>query len=298
MKTTYFSVPDPCGESWNEMKPTKQGAFCDKCSKEVVDLTPIEPTAIKETLQKKKNPCIRILQRQIDEMNFLEWFNGKSFKNQLKYVFLFTISVVFQQNTMAQESDSIYPPSPLIEPVEFGPENQLEVDDQTDSIENYALDSNGVVIPIDITEFPELSYKEIIIGIPPPYDPIVFPIDFDIAIVGGFKLEPLEESPNLVPTLIEIPETTISLNNNRYFFGIIADQIRFTSTVESAEKIQLKILDINGNVVFLDNLDFGLGEDTRYFDISKFKNGRYTIIISNGTSAVSNRITYSYNPLI
>lgn len=34
-----ISIPEPCHENWDKMTPTKQGRFCDVCSKCVVDFT-------------------------------------------------------------------------------------------------------------------------------------------------------------------------------------------------------------------------------------------------------------------
>jgi len=34
-----FSVPSPCGESWDGMKPQQNGRYCDSCKKIVVDFT-------------------------------------------------------------------------------------------------------------------------------------------------------------------------------------------------------------------------------------------------------------------
>ena len=35
----YFSIPEPCSENWNEMTSTEKGAFCQKCSNEVHDVS-------------------------------------------------------------------------------------------------------------------------------------------------------------------------------------------------------------------------------------------------------------------
>ena len=72
MKPNYFSMPDPCSEDWNKMTPTEQGAFCYKCQKEVINLSNTAPDKIKDLVAEKNNPCIRILQSQIDEMNLIE----------------------------------------------------------------------------------------------------------------------------------------------------------------------------------------------------------------------------------
>jgi hypothetical protein len=34
-----ISIPEPCHESWAQMMPTAQGAFCKACSREVIDFS-------------------------------------------------------------------------------------------------------------------------------------------------------------------------------------------------------------------------------------------------------------------
>lgn len=34
-----FEIPEPCGERWDAMRPTREGRFCDHCQHGVVDLS-------------------------------------------------------------------------------------------------------------------------------------------------------------------------------------------------------------------------------------------------------------------
>lgn len=34
-----LSIPTPCGERWENMTPTKKGAFYANCNKEVIDFS-------------------------------------------------------------------------------------------------------------------------------------------------------------------------------------------------------------------------------------------------------------------
>ena len=86
--TAFFSIPKPCSENWNDMDATTKGAFCSKCTKEVIDCTTIKTSEIKATISAQKEPCVRMFLDQIDEMNFLEWFKSLKLKIQLIRRFL------------------------------------------------------------------------------------------------------------------------------------------------------------------------------------------------------------------
>ncbi len=104
MNPEYFKIPEPCSADWNSMSTTEQGAFCDQCKKEVIDLFQTPAVEIKTEIASRNNPCVRILQSQIDEMNFMEWFSSKSLKKQLRVAFLFTFLFVFQLKGHTQDT--------------------------------------------------------------------------------------------------------------------------------------------------------------------------------------------------
>lgn len=53
-----FSIPEPCPESWNKMRPEEQGRFCDKCCKVVVDFTSKTTNEILDFLKTAGNKSI------------------------------------------------------------------------------------------------------------------------------------------------------------------------------------------------------------------------------------------------
>lgn len=62
-----IQIPKPCHADWYEMTPTKQGAFCGSCSKEVVDFTRMNDEEVKNYFLHKStgNTCGRFKTEQI-----------------------------------------------------------------------------------------------------------------------------------------------------------------------------------------------------------------------------------------
>lgn len=60
-----------CEEDWNEMSPTLQGKFCQKCQFEVTDFTQMSSIEIKTYLSKNLNNriCIRAHDAQFEQLN-------------------------------------------------------------------------------------------------------------------------------------------------------------------------------------------------------------------------------------
>lgn len=49
-----ISIPKPCHENWNDMSPEQQGAFCNVCSKVVVDFSVMSDDEVIAYLQNKQ----------------------------------------------------------------------------------------------------------------------------------------------------------------------------------------------------------------------------------------------------
>ncbi len=75
-----IQIPQPCHEKWDEMNPTKKGAFCLACQKEVVDFSTMSDEDIKQHFQKSAGKtCGRFRQDQIDRPLAFEPQKGFSF---------------------------------------------------------------------------------------------------------------------------------------------------------------------------------------------------------------------------
>lgn len=70
---TKITIPKPCHESWNQMTPNEQGAFCQKCCKTVVDFTSKSTEEIIAALasKKKEKVCGRFNNNQVSSPSIL-----------------------------------------------------------------------------------------------------------------------------------------------------------------------------------------------------------------------------------
>jgi hypothetical protein len=107
-----FKIAEPCHEDWSKMTSTEKGAFCQKCSLEVVDFTGKSPFEIKELLiqevANKQRTCGRITNYQLDQLNddFFQWKNDSE---RFRAIWVFSLIAVFGlglfscQNTLSKE---------------------------------------------------------------------------------------------------------------------------------------------------------------------------------------------------
>lgn len=63
-----ITIPEPCHEDWNKMKPNENGRFCMSCSKTVVDFTSMLPEEMQHFFIQNKNGkiCGRFRKSQLD----------------------------------------------------------------------------------------------------------------------------------------------------------------------------------------------------------------------------------------
>jgi hypothetical protein len=65
----FISIPTPCHEKWNEMSPSEQGAFCNVCSKTVVDFTSLSDEQVQNYFlkQREQRTCGRFRNDQLSD---------------------------------------------------------------------------------------------------------------------------------------------------------------------------------------------------------------------------------------
>ncbi|NOQ75653.1 MAG: hypothetical protein GQ574_26840 [Crocinitomix sp.] len=328
--TAFFSIPKPCSENWNEMDATTQGAFCSKCTKEVIDCTTIKTGEIKAALTTKADPCVRIFSDQIDEMNFLEWFKSLRLKIQLKYSFLFAFLIVFNNNTKAQ--DTINAPSVNLAPYpskndschqvySYDPivvEDPLVALDALDSLANsetegilidstlQTADSSAVLkVETNVAEQlgTSIEYEEMWIG-DIAYEP-EFIGDIGCTPTTGFVVfgnwiveEPLAPtSPflqnNSEPFELITNSNDLALNNSRFSFYIEGDSLRFMSYAVESERIRIKIAK-KGEITpfYFKPIQLGRGKNEIIFPLDDFDNGAYIVTVEGEQSSKAIELIY------
>lgn len=288
MQPTYFDIPQPCSENWNEMTPTQQGAFCSKCTKEVLDCTTLKPSEIKQTLAEVKSPCIRITTEKIDELNFLEWFNHLTLRKQLKYLFLFAFLFVFNLNGTAQQEDTT-----LIQPqhVEIDSADDLTTEQVLEeleaipiSIENgnttetrrYWIPNGELEISIGCIIYGDVWYIDPNHILPPAFDP-------------RNPYLPIKENKD-----IEISASNYLLvGDQRYTFFIEEDTLIFNSNADYDENISIKVIHkYNQNTVYFAPILIPQGQRQVRFPLTNFPNGFYQIIVEGEKEAKGIELMY------
>jgi len=61
-----ISIPTPCHENWQDMKPVDKGRCCASCQKNVVDFTGMADREVARILKADKNTCGRFLETQLN----------------------------------------------------------------------------------------------------------------------------------------------------------------------------------------------------------------------------------------
>ncbi len=114
-----ISIPKPCHEDWDKMKPAEQGRFCESCCKVVVDFTSKTTNEIIDFLLSagKETVCGRAYDEQLSVVPVRSQCNPKwkIFAAALYFVFgsfLFTSCSVFRHHRRTQATGGKF----LIEP--------------------------------------------------------------------------------------------------------------------------------------------------------------------------------------
>lgn len=265
-KPKYLHIPTPCSEDWNKMDATEQGAFCTKCTKEVLDLTEIKSSKIPQVIASKTNPCIRILGHQIDEMNWMEWFNSITLRKQISHVFLLAFIFVFHLNGHAQDQDT----SRIIKTVETIP------------LDSNATDSSIACAPILImekntdhqTDIIYVKEDEILMGIPP-----IDITESTLVMIGGYSLSAM-------------PATYASINKNSFNFFIEEDELVLRISGKQADKVELRVYNATHQLIMTDLLRIEKGYIELNYPLQNFETGTYTIELTSHQEKTIIHLTY------
>jgi hypothetical protein len=166
----FISIPTPCHEKWNEMYPVEQGAFCNVCSKIVIDFTNLSDEEVQNYFlnNRGKKNCGRFRNDQlIDADDPLPYLLADSIPFWKK--FLAIILIVFgnflsgcQNNTIGKITNQ-----------EEEPEVKIHV-------------TTGITL-VDIID-------EVEIGEPQIDAQCSTGVDTSMVIMGDIKIPPLQEA--------------------------------------------------------------------------------------------------------
>lgn len=98
-KQIQITIPEPCQEKWEEMTPTQQGAYCQVCSKNVVDFTTKTENEIYEIVTNAEDElCCRLtsfqLQQPIRKTEINNgWFNWRAIAASLAALVAFELTL-------------------------------------------------------------------------------------------------------------------------------------------------------------------------------------------------------------
>ncbi len=293
MNPFYLSIPKPCHEDWDKMNPTECGAFCNKCSKEVIDLTNFDIHDIQEKLISKSNPCVKIGNEQIRQHNFLQWFNHLSLRNQLKYVFLFSFTIIFEFGLLSNTE-----------------KHEIELDTIDITTTEELLNEYQDIIPEEeyiepfkfIWDFPilETAWMGNIITT----GTVIYPIIelWEDPFEGSyFQYNSLsEQNANSVFNPIFPKSNIIIINNSSYQFKIINDMIQLEIISNddldidlTASLIAVKNTPFNTNrKVFTESFKVDTGTKALSFPIENLVNGLYRINIKIEEKYYSTEMMY------
>ena len=282
-----IKIPNPCHENWEKMTPTQKGAFCKVCSKEVLDFTHSSQSKIKDSLLEEKDPCVRILQSQMDDMNFQEWFRSLNLRKKIKYVFLFSFIIAYQ-NLSAQ--DIVQPQIVLLDSTDTKHIDSSALADITNNV-NHSTD------PI-CTVSPSLDGLVSLSGMMDyPVGGAVSTIDI-ASIYGGMVISIPDANP--LDTYEIDFQDQIVIEDEIFSFTTEDDSLYFKSVLPAAALIFLSIeQDRLGkapyppyNEVFESPLQLEKGEHIIKIPISQYANGSYTIKIKSKKGEGIGRIIY------
>jgi hypothetical protein len=277
MKPQFLSIPQPCSEDWNQMSATEQGAYCAKCTKEVLDCSDLKPNEIRSKVNQVENPCIRIHQPQIDEVNFLEWFEHLSLRKQLKYAFLFAFVLVFGRstNTFAQNNTLIQPQFVEIDSADHLTKEERMADYEmveeekvarfkiSDYIQEPCIWEIETRYTIETGQTLGFAVTGNVITIPEAIKPPSF-------FPGRF-----EEEEEIVPTT-----PYLQLNGNNYTFSVINDQLIFHANGRQETTVLLTIRKKDADAkIYTDPIQIKKGQGTLEFSTNGMENGIYIITI-------------------
>lgn len=100
-------IDEPCSENFAAMPKTEQGAYCDRCSFEVIDFTTMTTEEIRQVLKERSNQklCGHIEKEQLIELN-LEFENWREQRLVVKQSLMIALILVFGMSLFSCSSQA------------------------------------------------------------------------------------------------------------------------------------------------------------------------------------------------
>lgn len=162
-----IGIETPCTENWNDMTPSAQGAFCQKCASNVHDFSGKSNDEIKETLRSLigQKVCGRITQEQEDSLN--KEFNAWQFSSRrsIQSAMLFSLIVVFGLTlfscTNEKEKQTIQHIQQSVSEIVATQINKIEIDEEVSSSEIISIVPQKVQLSIYDRQVCAIGYEKI-----------------------------------------------------------------------------------------------------------------------------------------
>lgn len=299
-----FSIPEPCSEIWNEMSPTAKGAFCQKCSHEVNDVSKFSNKEIRDLLRDNQGQriCVRMTTSQVSSLNndYQIWRTAQTKNMQRAMIFSLVVGfglTLFSCSSpeQANELDSIRNSALAIvenidradeyDEIEFGAIQAL-VDEEVKNTQTLI----NAVLPFDLYEpieefiMGEMEYEhKVIKGIEPE-------IRTEIMTLGmpAYDHRYLEIEERLLPIKVEDDGFP------KEFEAVAFPNPASTSTTlkidlpEETDMLSIKLVNMSGSI--LQNIEekpFRAGTHEIAVALQDYKAGTYlAVIVYNGKKEV------------
>ena len=292
----HLRITEPCKENWNEMDPTQKGAFCNKCTTEVIDFSTLTKEEIKQVFRNLSGQhfCSRFRKDQLIDLNaeFEHWNNSGS--RRFQSAFLFSIFLVFGLSLFSCSSEK---------------DNQAINELRKEVKKQIAPDIEEVVLPSTDPGFKAMSAPEEAVDVIQvescsyPIDEITEELPEVMTIEGYYVLgipamsnlyveyitetmEPIteyDENGNAIPLQ---PETKVFPNPSN---GPVTLEIGLPS---SSDHMEIKLFNMNGQ--YIQNIHSGpvkRGTSRFAIDLSEQTTGMYLITIMSGDHSETVRVS-------
>lgn len=294
-----LTISELCTENWSEMAPTNTGAFCQKCSHDVLDVTGMRTQEIEAIFRKNlgKRTCMRMTPRQEVALNhnFNQWKVSKD--QHLKRTMLFSLLVVFgltlfSCNTQEGEKQVVQLQEIARTQVDREAHPTLE-----DTVKEAIQETQVAIEKPVLIEEPALLYVDFdqvfVEEIPPSY------VLEDMHMMGAMRMTTAYEE-YLVEPIAEIIQPEYDAQGRLYptSFAVkaypnpaITESHVEISMPEASELLMIRLLDMQGSVLSeIHNQPSDRGTFDFPVNLSNLSPGTYLVDVRSGNNHEVTRI--------